>query len=523
MGSLVSVLLALGVLTLREYGVTSGIVAGWAALPLYFLPYLPYAFARAALLRGRFAAAERWQRAAALFPGLAFAAAVCGFGWVEMLERWSGGRLSFFEWPRLAVLLVFVPLVLYELAGIDARARLASASAQRRSRLRAFGARMFFASLLPLGAYVVLSAAVGANEHLRIRIEEIGAWHALFAALLLVLLVLLLPFLLAFALDTTRIPEGPLRALFEAVARAAKFRAREILVWNTGGNMANAAIVGLGARTRIVLFSDALLAQLEPRELASVYAHEIAHARGNHVPIFVAWVLAFFLGGDLVAQALFPANEWLAGGTLLASLALWYFFFGWLSRRYELEADLYAIALLGDPAAMISALERVGGALRDLAGWRHFSTARRVAFLERTTREPGLSERFRARLRRWSILGVALFLVSAAFEGRRLAQDFGGDCLRANLRLGEYAAAQVRVRELPELGPELRKLVVRAGSIGHDVADAGELEQLARAALTRDDAQAALEYLQLGALRGRADLGHQAAELAARLGAGPPQ
>jgi hypothetical protein len=50
-----------------------------------------------------------------------------------------------------------------------------------------------------------------------------------------------------------------------------------------------------------------------------------------------------------------------------------------------------------------------------------------------------------------------------------------------------------------------------------------EFEALAQAALARDDAQAALEYLQLGALRGHAQLGEQARLLAARLASRPPQ
>jgi Peptidase family M48 len=272
-----------------------------------------------------------------------------------------------------------------------------------------------------------------------------------------------------------------------------------------------------------VLFSDALLAQLDAHELAAVYAHEIAHARRHHVPIFVAWVLAFFLGGDLLAQALFPGSEWLAAALLLASMGAWFLLFGWLSRRYELEADLFAIALLRDTGAMVSALERVGGSLRDVASWRHFSTARRVEFLERAAREPALARSFQARLRRWSIAGVLLFLVAGALEGRRLVQDYGGDRLRAHLRLGEYAAAQERAAALPELAPELRALVARGSSIGHAPRDAGELEALARAAIARGELQAGVEFLQLGALRGRKELGLVAQALVDRAQALPPE
>lgn len=523
MGPLFTILLALCALVLREYGVESGYVAGWAAAPLVLLPYACAEIARRALLRGRFRAAERWQRLAGLAPALAFGAAVCGLGWVSALEGWLGHGLSFFEWPKLDVLLCFAPYVLYELAAIDARARLSTSPGPRRGRLRVFQARMFLAALLPLVAYVGISAAVGANEGLRIAIEEIGLWHALYAGALLLLLILTLPLLLELALDTSRVPEGPLRELFAGVARAAGFRAREILVWNTGGNMANAAIVGLGARTRVVLFSDVLLAQLDGRELCAVYAHEIAHARRHHVPIFVAWVLGFFLGGDLLAQALFPGSEWLAGSLLIGAMVAWFLLFGWLSRRYELEADLYAIALLGDTSAMVSALEHVGGALRDLASWRHFSTARRVEFLERAAREPELARRFLRRLHVWSLCGVLLFVLVGGIEGRRLLQSYGVDRARAQLRLGEYTRIREFAPDETASAPELGALLARAHSIGHDVADAGELEGRANASLLRGDPQAALEYLQLAVLRGRADLEARARELALRLAPRRPQ
>jgi hypothetical protein len=118
---------------------------------------------------------------------------------------------------------------------------------------------------------------------------------------------------------------------------------------------------------------------------------------------------------------------------------------------------------------------------------------------------------------------VLLFLVAAGFQGARLARDYGVDRLRAHLRLGEYSAAEARAAEARDLSPELGALVQRGFSIGHDVADPSELERLANAALARDDPRAALEYLQLGALRGRPDLGQRALALALRIQEHAPQ
>ncbi len=514
MGPLLSILLALGALALREYEVDSGWRAAWAAPLLVLVPYFLAAQARGAALRGKFRAADRWQRAITLAPAACFALALCVFGWTSELESWFGRRLSFFDWPRLEVLAVLVPFAVYEIAALDARVRLLAHTSPARARLRSFQLRLLAAALVPLLLYVLISAAVGARESWRVRIDEVGLWHALYAGALLVLLVLALPLLLARTLDTQRVPDGPLRELFDAVAARARFRAREIYVWNTGGNMANAAIIGLGARSRIVLFSDLLLTQLDARELAAVFAHEIAHAKRHHVPLFGCWVLAFFLGGDLLSRTLFAQEEWLAAGALLVVLGGWFAFFGWLSRRCELEADLFAIQLLGDPGAIISALERVGGQLRDVASWRHFSTARRVEFLARAAGDPAFTRRFLRRLRLWTRAGVLLFALALVFEGRRLAHEFEPDQLRADLRLGQYASAAERAPRIEGLDPALARLVERARSLQGAEAGAAELEAAARAALARDELAEALEYLQLGALRGREDLAEIALALA---------
>lgn len=515
MGPILSILLALGALALREYGVESGWRAPWIALPLALAPYFVAAQARGAALRGKFKASERWQRVLTLAPAACFALAVCGAGWASFIEGWIGRPVSFFEWPRFEALLVLAPFALYEAAAIDARVRLVAHGGAARGRLRAFQLRLFAAALLPLVAFVLVSAAVGSSESWRVRIEEVGLWHTLYAGVLLLALLVALPFVLAFTLDTQRVGEGPLRQLLEAVAARAGFRSRGVYLWNTGGNMANAAIVGLGARTRIVLLSDLLLELLDGRELAAVFAHEIAHARRRHVPVFAAWVLAFFLGGDLLARSLFPGEEWLAASVLLAALGAWFLFFGWLSRRCELEADLFASELLGDPGAIVSALERVGGQLRDVASWRHFSTARRVAFLERAAADPRFARRFQRKLKLLARLGVLSCAAVLALEGWRLVGERGNEELRADLRLGRYDQARERLDALARPDAELARLVARTRALEGGSVEIDELERAARAALLADEFQAGVELLELAALRGRAELGELARALLA--------
>jgi Zn-dependent protease with chaperone function len=344
------------------------------------------------------------------------------------------------------------------------------------------------------------------SDGLRIEIEEVSLFAAAFAGTLLVALALLLPTLLRSVWDTSPFPPGPLRDVLQSVADRARFKSRALLAWNTGDMMANAAIIGVGPRTRVVLFSDSLLAQLDPPELAAVYAHEIGHAARRHVLIFVTWAAAFFLLADFAANRFFAADAWLSGGFLLAALVVWIVAFGFASRRFELEADLYCLDLLGDVSALIRALEKVGGQFRDVASWRHFSSAERVDFLEAAALDSSIGAKLRGTLRRWSRLGVALLVVAGALQAWTLSRSYPEERVRADLRLGRYAAASARAADIQGLDPRLASLTTFAATLGEDGAAVLDLEKEARAAMTRKDVAAALAWLDLASLRGSADL-----------------
>jgi Zn-dependent protease with chaperone function len=366
---------------------------------------------------------------------------------------------------------------------------------------------MFLAGLAPIALYVLVSIAVGALPALRTRLEVVSSYQGVFAAVLVVAFALLLPFLLSRTWDTAPIPAGPQRAVLEHVAERARFRARELLVWRTGGTMANAAIVGAGPRTRVVLFSDVLLAQLEPSELAAVFAHEIGHAARRHVLVFLAFAGGTFLGIDWVANELLADHPWTAGAFVLAALAAGYLTFGWLSRRFELEADLHGLDLMRDPHALIAALEKVGGSFRDVASWRHFSTSKRVEFLVRAAADPRVGERLRRvlGLARWA--AAALFLVTLGLQGWSLARRTPGELVRLDLCLGRYVEANARAGKVEDLDPGVRALAARGSELPEGEHTVDALRERARAAMRVGDARAAHEWLLLAVLRGAEECG----------------
>jgi hypothetical protein len=278
-----------------------------------------------------------------------------------------------------------------------------------------------------------------------------------------------------------------------------------------------------------VYLSDALLAQMDDAELEAVLAHEVAHMRLRHVPLFLLASAAWILCVDLVARELVPAAPWLGFACLGLGFAAWFAGFTWLSRRAELQADLAAIAMVGDRAALVRALEKVGGRLRDVAGWRHFSVSDRIAFLERAARDPGIRRGLDRTLRLVAAGAALLALCGGALHGARLVREAPGQHLWADLRLGRWSAADARLAHdgVPDEG--LRRLVERARALPPGERDADALARRAAQAWREGRGAEGVEWLSLAALRDasrwtaaadaavRGDEQSARAELAARL------
>jgi STE24 endopeptidase len=175
----------------------------------------------------------------------------------------------------------------------------------------------------------------------------------------------------------TPLPAGLLRERLEALASEAGFVNRGLYVMDASrrSGHSNAYFTGL-FRPRIVLF-DTLVERMTVDEAASVLAHEIGHYRRRHVHrrlalSLVTMLLTLFVLSRLVPWPPLYAAFGFEGPSLHAALALatiggGAFVFwtsplsSWLSRRHEYEADRYSVLLARAPAALKSALVRLGG------------------------------------------------------------------------------------------------------------------------------------------------------------------
>jgi Zn-dependent protease with chaperone function len=238
------------------------------------------------------------------------------------------------------------------------------------------------------------------------------------------------PLVLRSIWKTRRLEEGPLRQKLEDLSRHAGMGQRDILVWETmGGHIVNACVMGILAPVRFVLITDALMDTLSQEEIKAVFAHEIGHVRCHHMVYYVLFALGFFGIFFMLSQLSFlggkPRELWgemlsLQDLVLLILAGLyWGLAFGLVSRRTEMEADLYAVELTGSTGEFVTALESISfasGRPRTSGSWRHFSIARRTEFLLGCETDPARIERFRKsmRIQRGIIIGLAAASLAGA-------------------------------------------------------------------------------------------------------------
>jgi Zn-dependent protease with chaperone function len=227
----------------------------------------------------------------------------------------------------------------------------------------------------------------------------------------IVLLYVFLPVALRYIWKTRRMEDGPLRRRLADLCRRADMPCSDILVWDTfGGHVVNACVTGITRFARYVMVTDALMDALDPLEIEAVFAHEIGHVKRHHMSWYVLFALAFVAGLLVFDPAELEFSAGLAGELvsldtlvlLVATTLYWGLGFGVLSRRMELESDLYAAELVGEPTAFVSALERIAffsGRARSAGNWRHFSIAKRTQFVLDCAGDPAKAARFKRRMR----------------------------------------------------------------------------------------------------------------------------
>ncbi len=251
------------------------------------------------------------------------------------------------------------------------------------------------------------------------------------------------PAILRYVWSTAKLPVDTLRTRLESICKHMRLRYREILVWRSDNVVVNAAVMGLIAPLRYILLSDGLLESMEERQVEAVFGHEAGHVKHLHIHFYLLFAALSMLvvgGVLLLVYQYMPYTslpKWLRISRLDYNNALdllamvlvllcWAVGFGWVSRRFERQADVFGVRCVGwniqqcsddclyhsTPAVnrkdgkmlCIQAADIFAEALLRIAvlngiapharSWRHSSIASRMEFVRALARDPAKLRRF---------------------------------------------------------------------------------------------------------------------------------
>ncbi len=258
------------------------------------------------------------------------------------------------------------------------------------------------------------------------------------------------PFLVKFVWRCYSLPKGSLRDILIRLSKSVNLKFRDILLWPTYGVIVNAAVVGFVGRIRYIMLSDGLIESLTDGQIESVFGHEIGHIKHHHMLFYLFFAVGSmgFVGllGYYLQMTLGLSPDIVQIIIILAIAGLWFLCFGYISRNFERQADLFAVKLLSrefdkfgcddvhclrhngeysgkliTPVCMSSA-KLFGSALRRTAAlnaipamkksWRHGSISERCNFLIEVAGQPARLLRFELKIFRIKLILILSLIIS---------------------------------------------------------------------------------------------------------------
>lgn len=165
-----------------------------------------------------------------------------------------------------------------------------------------------------------------------------------------------------------------LKTRISELAKSAGIKVENIFSFNMSKNTkkANAAFTGLG-KTKRILLGDTLLSAYSEEEIETVIAHELGHYKRKHIlknlligtvsSFFTLFIISLLYNWSLKWFGFNQINQIAA----LPLISLWVMIVGLIftpltnliSRKFEFEADEYAVLSSGKMNSFISVLEKL--------------------------------------------------------------------------------------------------------------------------------------------------------------------
>lgn len=404
------------------------------------------------LQRGSLSDRIAWQEAGERYERLQLAAMWLWLGCsLAVIYLWDWPQMvrvtwQWQDWPLVDDVLVFVPVIAslllvwmaffyVERTALQLRETTADATVNsERKSLFAYlvwQCRHYLAMAL-LPAFLVLAIQEFGGGYLRAaNLNKVPhEYLALLIVPVLGVMVVGLPVVLRRLWPTSELPANELRSELTAISQQMRTPLTRMLVWQTQGRMANAAVAGLSRYCRYLFLTDALLVQLTPSEISAVVRHELGHLQRRHLLLRLL-LLALPALAWFMVQPLFGSELDLLSTSSPYSLAVSAVYLayavivvGQFSKWLEYDADLAAVLeangkVNADHARdLIHALIALQGPQREnrLTNWLHPPTSQRIVWIRRVLMQPAIGYAFRRRLDRLArgLVAITVALIACA-------------------------------------------------------------------------------------------------------------
>lgn len=232
--------------------------------------------------------------------------------------------------------------------------------------------------------------------------------------IVMVLLLACVPYLILRTWQCTDLRDGELKSRLDALCHKLKFKHGGLKMWSVMRDSYNAAIIGAIPKFRYIMFTDNLVNTFPPKWIEAVLAHEIGHSKHRHIILYpfitmgmmfiTIFALSFLIEPTYIffdqMDRQYPGFFWAESyyfvtyGFFALILGLTFrLFFGFFSRLFERQADLYIFEAGVDANDMVEALNAIGnnsGYSQDKPNWHHYSIRERMNFLTQASTNPAL-------------------------------------------------------------------------------------------------------------------------------------
>lgn len=316
---------------------------------------------------------DRIQSLRIVFEILCLATYLCSI-YVFDLLIYINIQFSFFPFSELRQSIALFPLLISLIGVRLVYHSINSSEYVRYTELVSFHIKFILLPLIPLLLYLTtLDILVRLPEGI---LDFLVTHPYLLIGILLPVLAgayIFAPLLMQFMWKTRPLLNTELKDRLEEITRKSGTKYRDIVVWQTGSlQIANAAVAGTLHWNRRIFLTDTLLNYFSEDHIETIVAHELGHIKYKHIPTYVLFSFLYLLSYplfllfieqptlNLFSESLLENYPFISSiGTLLFFILYFIFGFRYVSRRFEFQADLYAVSLTKKPEALKSALERL--------------------------------------------------------------------------------------------------------------------------------------------------------------------